>query len=139
VSLTWRLLISILAFGFLAVLAIAPGLSIPQAHRQVPAWATEGHSIGFLLFGAEMGTGARTYSPSILPHVVALLVIAFASPIDAAAAAVGFALGRAIAVPWIRRGLVANRKPWSFHVAIPVQLWLGSLLLALALLLVVEG
>lgn len=43
---------------------------MPTARRQTPEWVALGGVGGRLQFGFEMGTGARTQSPTTLPHVV---------------------------------------------------------------------
>lgn len=69
---------------------------IPQNARLVPQFVTRVPFWGALQFGAEMGTGMRTYSPTGLPHVVAVAVLLLASWPEAALAGVGFAIGRAV-------------------------------------------
>jgi hypothetical protein len=69
---------------------------IPQNARLVPQFVTRVPFWGALQFGAEMGTGMRTYSPTGLPHIVAVAVLLLASWPHAVLAGVGFALGRAV-------------------------------------------
>lgn len=69
---------------------------IPQNARLVPQFVTRVPFWGALQFGAEMGTGMRTYSPTGLPHIVAVAVLLLASWPEAALAGAGFALGRAV-------------------------------------------
>jgi hypothetical protein len=70
--------------------------SIPQNARLVPQFVTRVPFWGALQFGAEMGTGMRTYSPTGLPHIVAVAVLLLASWPEAALAGTGFAVGRAV-------------------------------------------
>jgi hypothetical protein len=102
---------------------------IVQNARQVPSWLTETHPAGFLVFGFEMGTGMRTYSPTALPHILALSVFAVASPWAVTGAALGFATGRALMIWLFRR---RGNDP-SFAFAMPVWaeiatmvIWAGS-------------
>ncbi len=69
---------------------------IPQNARLVPQFVTRVPFWGALQFGAEMGTGMRTYSPTGLPHIVAVAVLLLASWPEAVLAGGGFALGRAV-------------------------------------------
>jgi hypothetical protein len=69
---------------------------LPQNGRQVPQFVTRVPFWGSLQFGTEMGTGMRTYSPTGLPHIVALAVLLLASWPLALAAGLGFGAGRAL-------------------------------------------
>lgn len=70
---------------------------LPQNARQVPeAIARSGPVLGALQFGAEMGTGMRTFMTTALPHVVLVVVLLLASPGQAIAAGIGFAAGRGL-------------------------------------------
>ena len=69
---------------------------VPQNARQVPQFVTRVPFWGALQFGTEMGTGMRTYSPTGLPHVVALGLLLLAGWPDALLAGLGFAAGRAL-------------------------------------------
>lgn len=69
---------------------------IPQNARLVPQFVTRIPFWGSVQFGMEMGTGMRTYSPTALPHVMAIAVVCLASWQHALLAGVGFALGRAV-------------------------------------------
>lgn len=83
----------------IALLARELGLlrfPLPQNARQVPQFVTRVPFWGSLQFGAEMGTGMRTYSPTGLPHLVATAVFLLASLPHALIAGVGFAVGRTL-------------------------------------------
>lgn len=69
---------------------------LPQNARQVPQFVTRIPFWGALQFGAEMGTGMRTYSPTGWPHAVAVLLMLLATWQEALLAGAGFALGRAL-------------------------------------------
>ncbi|PZG20873.1 hypothetical protein C1I95_08540 [Micromonospora craterilacus] len=69
---------------------------IPQNARLVPQFVTRIPFWGAVQFGAEMGTGMRTYSPTGLPHIVVAAIVLWASWGEAIAAGTGFALGRAL-------------------------------------------
>lgn len=62
---------------------------VPQFVTRIPFW-------GAVQFGAEMGTGMRTYSPTGLPHIMALSIMFLASWQEALMAGAGFAAGRAL-------------------------------------------
>ncbi|MFJ2032059.1 hypothetical protein [Streptosporangium sp. NPDC087985] len=62
---------------------------VPQFVAMTPFW-------GSVQFGAEMGTGMRTYSPTGLPHIMALCLLLLGSWSDALLAGAGFALARAL-------------------------------------------
>jgi len=82
-----------------ALLAREIGLlrfKVPQNARQVPQFVTRIRFWGALQFGTEMGTGMRTYSPTGLPHVVAVAILLLAAWPDALLAGLGFAAGRAL-------------------------------------------
>jgi hypothetical protein len=82
-----------------ALLAREVGLlrfKVPQNARQVPQFVTRVPFWGALQFGAEMGTGMRTYSPTGLPHVVAIGLLLLAGWPDALLAGLGFAAGRTL-------------------------------------------
>ena len=111
------------AIVMIAIRAIRPG-RLPQNGRQVPAWVTETHPAGFMIFGAEMGTGMRTFSPTVLPHVLAFTVLAMVSPL-AVLAAVGFATGRALMIPFYRARTREGRK-YTFTVPLPLELAVAS-------------
>jgi hypothetical protein len=72
-------------------------LSFPLAQnaRLVPRFVTGIPFWGSVQFGLEMGTGMRTYSPTGLPHIVAIAILFLASWPEALFAGAGFALGRA--------------------------------------------
>jgi hypothetical protein len=69
---------------------------VPQNARQVPQFVTRVPFWGALQFGTEMGTGMRTYSPTGLPHVVAIGLLLLAGWPDALLAGLGFAAGRTL-------------------------------------------
>jgi hypothetical protein len=116
------------ALAMVAVRALRPH-SLPQNGRQVPAWVTETHPAGFVIFGAEMGTGMRTFSPTVLPHVLAFAVLAAADPLAAVAAALGFATGRALMIPLYR---AQTRDGGSYRFAVPLGVELAVALAAVA-------
>lgn len=77
---------------------LAGVISLPEARRQIPSQVfTNGILRGAYQFGFEMGTGVRTYVPSIAPYIL-LLAVFLARPTLAVAitAGIGFGLGRAI-------------------------------------------
>lgn len=62
---------------------------VPQFVTTIPFW-------GSVQFGMEMGTGMRTYSPTALPHILAISIVFLASWPEALMAGAGFALARAV-------------------------------------------
>ena len=73
-------------------------IALPEARRQIPSQVfTNGIQRGAYQFGFEMGTGVRTYVPSIAPYIL-LLAVFLVRPTLATAllAGIGFGLGRAI-------------------------------------------
>lgn len=120
IGLAWPLRLGVVAA---LMLALADGLGVfpvryPQASRLVPSSTVRASNRhGMLRFGFEMGTGARTYSPTMLPHLTAVSVLALSGGLGHAwAAALGFAFGRVL-VPVIR---IACRDPARFD-ALAVQ------------------
>lgn len=68
----------------------------PQNRRQVPQWIIDdGGRAGALQFGFEMGTGARTFATSALPHLLALCLLLLGTWAHALVAGSAFGLGRA--------------------------------------------
>lgn len=76
-------------FGAISFPLVQNARLVPQFVTNIPFW-------GSLQFGMEMGTGMRTYSPTGLPHIMALAIVFLASWPEALAAGAGFALARAI-------------------------------------------
>lgn len=94
VALRW-----ILAAVAVALIARELGLVsfwLPQNARLVPEHVNRhGKVFGPLQFGFEMGTSMRTYTPSALPHALALMIVFLAGPLAMVMAGAGFGLGRA--------------------------------------------
>jgi hypothetical protein len=113
-------------------------LPLPQNSRQVPQFVTRVPFWGAVQFGAELGTGMRTYSPTGLPHLVAVAVLLLASWPAALAAGAGFAAGRAL----MTLGSLAARDrataARSYRLEFPRWrgLFAGLMVAALAVLLV---
>lgn len=78
-------------FGVVSFPLIQNARLVPQFVTGIPFW-------GPAQFGMEMGTGMRTYSPTGLPHIMALAIVFLASWPEALAAGAGFALARAVMV-----------------------------------------
>lgn len=102
----------------LAVIVVVLGATvpkvIPQNRRQVPSWVTETHPAGFAIFGYEMGSGMRTYSPTFLPHLVAIGMVANTGVIAPLAGGLGFALGRYAMVPYYYRFTGRRKESYDF-------------------------
>jgi hypothetical protein len=70
---------------------------LPENRRLVPETVLRlGRHLGPLQFGVEMGTGVRTYLPSPVPYVCAVVVLLLAPPLAALCAGIGFGLGRGL-------------------------------------------
>ncbi len=76
-------------FGVISFPLVQNARLVPQFVTRIPFW-------GSVQFGMEMGTGMRTYSPTGLPHIMAIAIVFLASWPEALAAGAGFALGRAV-------------------------------------------
>ncbi|MGC5031149.1 hypothetical protein [Micromonospora sp. DT229] len=76
-------------FGVVSFRLIQNARLVPQFVTTIPFW-------GPMQFGMEMGTGMRTYSPTGLPHIMAVAIVFLASWPEALAAGAGFALARAV-------------------------------------------
>lgn len=90
----------------LVALATVNARFVPQARRQIPSTRLMPGPLGFFNFGVEYGTGLRTYLPSRIPHVVAVLLLLApgVSLVHAVLAGAGFGITRALpalAVPAI--------------------------------------
>ncbi len=86
-------------------------LALPEARRQIPSQVfTSGIYRGAYQFGFEMGTGVRTYVPSIAPYIL-LLTVWLVRPTLATALLVGcgFGLGRAIPMMVMMTSQVASK------------------------------
>jgi hypothetical protein len=94
VAIRWMLLAAVVALVARELDLVS--FWLPQNKRLVPEHVNRhGRVFGPLQFGFEMGTSLRTYTPSALPHAVALTVAFLASPLATVVVGVGFGLGRA--------------------------------------------
>jgi hypothetical protein len=73
-------------------------LKLPENHRQVSQFVLHRPSLRpAVIFGIELGTGVRTYVPSVAPYTAALaLLLMEPNWAVALSSAAGFALGRAL-------------------------------------------
>lgn len=94
-------------FACFVLEAMALDRYIPQRRRLIPQWVFSVPVAGSFQFGVELGTGARTYSPTSLPHLLVVAAVVSGSPTACFAASAGFALGRAM-VPLL---FIASRTP----------------------------
>lgn len=132
----------LVAVAAVALLAREFGLlrfPLPQNARQVPQFVTRVPFWGSLQFGTEMGTGVRTYSPTGLPHLIAMAVLLLASWPEALTAGVGFALGRSL----MTLGFLAARDRPSadnaFLRTVPRLRWVFAFLMGPAIAVLVLG
>jgi hypothetical protein len=114
------LLMTNLSVGFRAALVCMTALLVlidafgpwsipfPANNRQVPQSVQHREpQLGALLFGFEMGTGMRTFSPTGLPHLGLVAAITIA-PLAAVPLAIGFATGRSAML----LGALSSPEPW---------------------------
>lgn len=109
---------------------------LPQNARLVPQFVTRVHGWGALQFGAEMGTGMRTYSPTGLPHVLAVAIFFLSSWQEALVGGAGFAIGRAVMVLTFLLARDKEMADQAFDRLLPRLQWvllIGFVPLALAL------
>ncbi|MGI5489587.1 hypothetical protein [Microtetraspora malaysiensis] len=85
---------------------------VPQFVTRIPFW-------GSVQFGMEMGTGMRTYSPTALPHIMAISIVFLASWPQALMAGVGFALGRAVMLLTFAAARNKMAADTAFHFELP--------------------
>ncbi|WP_433242621.1 hypothetical protein ACQPYK_38400 [Streptosporangium sp. CA-135522] len=85
---------------------------VPQFVTRIPFW-------GAVQFGAEMGTGMRTYSPTGLPHIMALSIVFLASWQEALMAGVGFAAGRTLMLLTFVAARNKTAADTAFHFTLP--------------------
>jgi hypothetical protein len=109
---TWASLrIAVVCVTSILVLVDAFGqrsIPFPANNRQVPQSVQHREpQLGALLFGFEMGTGMRTFSPTGLPHLGLVAAICVA-PIGAIPLAIGFATGRSAML----LGALNDPEPW---------------------------
>jgi len=88
---------------------------LPQNRRLVPQTIVASDAVGGpLQFGFEMGTGMRTFAPSALPlGAVAIALLWSPSAVEGLALGLGFASGRALAIPARR----VDPERWDRRVA----------------------
>jgi hypothetical protein len=73
-------------------------VTLPESRRQIPAEVFGGSLVrGAYRFGLELGTGVRTYVPSLAPYILLLaIVLARLTLADAILVGLGFGLGRGV-------------------------------------------
>ncbi|SDR04724.1 hypothetical protein [Thermostaphylospora chromogena] len=121
--------------GLAAVVLLARELGllafpVPQNARLVPQLVAFTPVWGAVRFGAEMGTGMRTYSPTGLPHLVAVALFLLASWPEALWAGAGFALGRTLPPLVLLPARDRRRADRALDSAVPALAWLFALLMA---------
>lgn len=86
---------------------------LPENRRQVRQTVLRLRPVvGDLMFGFELGTGARTYVPATAPYLAAVAVIvASDGAVLGLVAGAGFGLGRGLVV--VDRMLRRNREEWD--------------------------
>ena len=112
------------------------GFWMPENRRQVRQTVLRLRPVvGDLIFGFELGTGARMFVPATAPYLVAVAVIVVADGlIPGLAAGAGFGLGRGLVV--VDRMLHRDRERWDQAMKRLDKVWpLAGLVMAVALLL----
>ena len=112
------------------------GFWMPENRRQVRQTVLRLRPVvGDLMFGFELGTGARTFVPATAPYLVAVAVIVVADGlIPGLAAGAGFGLGRGLVV--VDRMLHRDRERWDKTTKRLDKVWpLAGLVMAVVLLL----
>jgi len=107
----------VLVTGLLTLVAVqATGrvASLPQNRRQVPRQVVaEDGWLGPFQFGAELGSGLRTYISSVGPFVVlAAVLLGAPSPLQVVAVAVGYGAARGF-FPVVFRRFGGSAVRWS--------------------------
>lgn len=125
--------IQTVAVGWTAVLLAEFGmisLPAPQARRQIPRSVfLKGPNRAALQFGAELGSGIRTFISSYLPYGAAITLILVAdSYLEPLLLGAGFGAGRAAPV-WFRQGAQSGS---SWDQVLVLVLKRGPLLASLA-------
>ena len=92
---------------------------LPQNSRLVPQFVTRVPFWGAVQFGAELGTGMRTFSPTGLPHILVVLIFFLGSWPQALLAGAGFALGRTAMVLSFLASRDKQGADRAFVVALP--------------------
>lgn len=97
-------------------------LSLPENRRQIPSTVLSQSVIrGAARFGFEMGTGMRTYVPSMAPYVLLLALLLILPTLGATIfVALGFSLGRTF--PLAARLLTPLNAQEAFALAPPKHL-----------------
>ena len=86
---------------------------LPENRRQVRQTVLRLPAlVGDMMFGFELGTGARTYLPATLPYVVVVVVIVFGEGIGPGLAA-GFGFGFARGLVVVDRALRKDKDGWD--------------------------
>jgi hypothetical protein len=108
-----RLVLAVLVFALLLRDFGVVRFWLPETHRQVPQSVLgKPGLLPAIRFGAELGTGFRTYVPSTPPYMLALALLLLPVSWGAVAgAALGFAAGRA-ATPTVRM-FSGNVRRWD--------------------------
>lgn len=102
----------------LACLALLRDLGVvrfwmPENRRQVRQSVLRLRPLaGDIMFGFEMGTGARTYVPAASPYLIILVVVAFGDGVvPGLATGAAFGLSRGLVI--VDRSLHRNRAGWD--------------------------
>ena len=116
------------------------GFWLPENRRQVRQTVLRLRPVvGDVMFGFELGTGARTYVPATTPYLAALaVVVATDGLVPGLVAGAGFGLGRGLVV--VDRMLRRDRQGWDRRVkrygkSLPVVGLVATVALLLALLM----
>ncbi len=111
---------------------------LPENQRLVPESVFRlGRFAGPFQFGLEMGTGVRTYLPSGLAYLTAVVLLLFSTPVTAVAAGVAFGLGRSLMTTSALHFDDAGgwNLEWSYRSTVVTRVLLVTYLAALAVLI----
>ena len=104
----FRLYVLAAAAGLILLTRFGPlagVIALPEARRQIPATAVAGDAArGALRFGLELGTGVRTYAPTLAPYLLALTIL-IGRPGLSLALLAGLGFGIARGLPLVARAL----------------------------------
>lgn len=127
-----RFLVGLLVTVALVLISLSPASRLlPQTHRQIARSRVGARKLSAaFLFAFELGTGVRTYVPSVAPYLLAVYLLLFASSLETiVSVGVAFGVGRSVFM-WAR-GLGFGWHPRSSSFGV-FERWVAPLLVACA-------